>query len=868
MTEKRNYEVLGMSCSSCVNHVEKNVKKVEGVKEVNVSLLTNSMQIVCDSKLDDQKVIHAIEIAGYNGRNIKEDKTSNKEENDDENKEAKKLLYILIFSFIFMIPLFYLGMGSMLSWNIGVLDKRPVLLGIIESILSLIILILNKRFFISAFKSLIHKSVNMDTLVSLGSGIAFIYSFIILIIMSYYITPDFNNDTYMKIMHYSMNFNFETAGMIPTLITLGKLLESISKGKTTSAIKSLAKLTVKEATIIVDDKEKIVKSEELKVGDIILVKPGEYFPVDGIIVEGNCSVDESSLTGESLPIYKEINDEVKSSTINLNGLVKMKATKVGSETTLNKIIEMVKEASSTKAPITRIADRVSAIFVPTILAISFITFIVWLCVAKNFTEANHLHENFVIYSLNKAITVLVIACPCALGLATPVAIMVGSGKGAKNGILFKNATALENLSHINFAIFDKTGTITIGKPEVTDIISISKDIDNDELIKLAYSIEKNSKHPLANSVVEYSKTNNILSYEVNDYEEIAGKGARCKIDDNKYSVYSLKAIKSFDIKISDDFLSIYNRLSSEGKTPLVFLKNDEIIGIIAVKDVIKNDAKKTMSELKKMNITPIMLTGDNYLTAKKIASEVGIDTYICEVLPEEKKDVVSFFQKKGKVLMVGDGINDAPSLTQADSSIAISGSDIAVDSASIVLLKNSLYDVIGAINLSRYTLLNIKENLFFAFIYNIIMIPIAAGVFASTFNEFLMEMKPYYGAMAMSLSSVSVVLNALRLNLYNIYKTRKSHKKLIEIDKKELERFNKNDDNEYQKEVLEIKDMMCDNCVNHVSELLNSIDGIKDVKVSLNDLNATILKRKDIDDNMIKDKLKSIDYPVSKIIKL
>ena len=857
---KRNYVVTGMTCSSCVNHVEKAVKKVSGVKNVNVSLLTNSMEVILNNDIDDKLITNAVKNVGYGIKNT----IKNADINDDaKDEESKKLLYILIFSFIFLVPLFYLSMGYMMDWNIGVLKERVLLLAIIEFLLSFIILILNRRFFISGYKSIVHKALSMDTLVSLGSGVAFIYSTVILLMMANGVKVDTD---YTTIVHYSMNLNFETAGMVPTLITIGKLLESVSKGKTTSAIRSLAKLSVKEATLIDGDKEKLIKTEDVKVNDILLVRPGEYFPVDGTIISGECSVDESSLTGESIPIYKKINDEVKSSTVNLNGVIKMRATKVGKDTTLNKIIDMVKEASSSKAPITRIADKVSGIFVPTILIIAVITFITWLCISKNFTMSHHLNESYLTYSLNKAISVLVIACPCALGLATPVAIMVGSGKAAKNGILFKNATALENLSHVDFAVFDKTGTITNGKLNVVDVVVFSNEIDKDELLKIAYSIEKNSKHPLAVAINNYAKNNEISFYEGNEFKEISGKGVSIKIDELNYSAISFKTLKELSIEYDEKVLNTYNDLSNEGKTPLIFLKEKQVIGIIALKDTIKDDALKTIKCLKEMNIIPIMLTGDNKMTAKKISSEVQLDYYVSELLPDEKLQIISLLQKQGKVLMIGDGINDAPALTKADSSMAISASDIALDSASIVLLKSSLMDVVGAINLSRYTLLNIKENLFFAFIYNIIMIPIAAGVFSQTNVELLMNMKPYYGALAMSLSSICVVLNALRINLFKLYDSFFIRHKKIKFDDTVLKNENDHEIN-YQKEVIKIEDMMCENCIRHVKETLESIDGIKDVNVSLKDLNATILKRENVDDNLIIDSIKNIGYNVTDIKK-
>lgn len=859
---EKNYDVKGMTCASCVSHVENAVKKLNGVKEVNVSLLTNSMTIKSDKDIKESIIVKAVSKAGYEvvtSNNIKElDKIN-------DNYEVKKLAIIFTLSMILLIPLFYISMGYMMDWNIGVLKTSPFLLAIIELILTTLILYLNKRFYISGFKSLFHLSANMDSLVALSTSIAYIYSIIILIIMASLANFNSIENNLHSIMHYSMNLNFETAAMVVTLITFGKLLESISKGKTKDAIKKLMQLTSKTATRIKDDKEEIISSDDIQVDDILLIKPGEYFPVDGIIIKGNCSVDESSLTGESMPVFKEVNDKVKSGTINLNSTIKIKTIAVGKDTTLAKIIQMVEDASSSKAPIARIVDKISYYFVPTIMIFSIITFIVWISISKNFILNNpNINENFITYSLNKAISVLVIACPCALGLATPVAIMVSTGKGAKNGILFKNATSLENLSHADFIVFDKTGTLTKGSPQVIDILPLNN-TTTEELLTIAYSLENSSNHPLAKAINTYCKENKIDIKQVYDFNEIAGKGVKGYIDKNLYSSLNITAIKELNYNINDEINNIYINYSKEGKTVLFFYKEKDIIGIITVADTLKEDAKETIQELKKLNIIPIMLTGDNKIVASKIAKDLSLDYFVASLLPEGKLEIVSYLQKFGKVIMVGDGINDSPSLTKADMSITVSdGSDIAIDSSDIILAKSKLMDIIKAIRLSKYTIINIKENLFFAFIYNIIMIPIAAGVFTATNNELLMNMKPYYGAAAMSLSSVSVVLNALRINLFDLNKSHKTRKKKKDIPDSFLSNYI-DDKKEYVRKKILIDDISCFNCVNHISEVLKNDSNIKLINIDLDSKTAIIDIDKNKDDDYIISLLKEIDYHVSNI---
>lgn len=841
---KEKFMVEGMTCAACQAHVEKAVKKVDGVNNVSVNLLTNSMEVDINDLSVVDKINKSVEVAGYKSylKNKKQDNTKNEELSN--SSEVKKLTERLIFSFILLIPLFYFSMGFMMNWPIGLFKENLLALGLFLMIDSFIIMLINKAFFISGFKSLIHGGPNMDTLVALGSGVSFIYSVVILFIM----TANRSNDHHL--MKYAMNLTFETAGMVPTLITIGKLLEAISKGKTTNALKALINLKPKTAHVIRNDKEEIINASELKVNDIFVVYPGEAIPTDGIVIGGESAVDESSLTGESLPVDKNINDKLFEATINQNGILKCIAISVGEDTSLSKIIKMVMDLNQSKAKISKIADKVAGIFVPIVLLIATLGFIIWMIIGSNINL--NINEELLTYSINRAIAVLVISCPCALGLATPVAIMVGSGLGAKNGILYKNAEIIEEAGKVNFVVLDKTGTITNGKPEVIKCISL---IEENEFLKLAYSLEKNSSHPLAISISNYCNNLNIDTYQVSEFNTLVGKGIKGIINNKEIYGINLKYAKEL-INIDSKEIKEIEELSSKGITPMIFIYDNKLIGIIGVADKIKDDSANAIIELKKKGVIPIMLTGDNNLTAKAIAKEANIDYFISDVLPEEKKNIIEKLKKQGKVMMVGDGINDALALTYADVGVAIgAGSDVAIDSASIVLIKSSLMDLVKAISLSRQILKNIKENLFWAFFYNLIMIPIALGVFYFTNIEWLKEMKPWYGALAMSLSSVFVVMNALRLNLFNPLKN-KNNRKAIDFD---INSITKKEDNN-MKEVISVEGMMCKMCVKHVEEACLKIDGVLSAKADLDKKEVVVETNKDDLRNALIDSINNAGY--------
>ncbi len=863
MTTNEKYLVSGMTCASCVAHVNKAVSKVDGVKEVNVSLLTNSMLVTYDSPANPQKIIEAVKNAGYDASMAKKDEkkdeyVSLKEQFED--RETPRLLKRLAISVVLLIPLFYFGMGYMnmsWGWPLGVIGENPLVFGLLEGILSLIIMIINKNFYISGIKALFHGGANMDTLVALGSGVAFIYGLIIMFVMSSFVTS--SGTDYTKLMHYSMCLTFETAGMVPTLITVGKTLESFSKGKTTNSLKSLISLAPREAHILREKKEETILASEVLRNDVFLVRPGESFPVDGLVLSGESSVNESALTGESMPVDKKEGDKVSSGTININGALTCKATNVGNETSLHKIIEMVQNAANSKTKISALADKISGIFVPTILAISLIVLICWLIFGGNVVEGLP-NDDLVTYAFNRAISVLVIACPCALGLATPVAIMVGSGKAAKNGILFKNASSLEETGKLDFVILDKTGTITKGDPEVTDIY-LFDGIEEDEFLQIAYSLENNSEHPLAKAIKKKAQERQISLLEISSFEMLPGCGIKANLGKEEAFAGNLKLFE----KIGLSNKSLYDVVSSfadKGKTPLIFAKGGKILGVIALADEIKEDSKEAIKEFVKMGIVPIMLTGDNQKTASRIAKEVGIENYVSDLLPDGKLEIIKKFQAYGKVGMIGDGINDAPALTQADIGIAIgAGSDIAIDSANVVLMKSSLKDASAAIRLSRYSLLNIKENLFWAFFYNIVMIPIAAG---SLTGIGINQLKPWYGAAAMALSSVTVCLNALRINLFKLYDDNKCKRhKMKEMPNGLLT-------NEFKKggmemiKTLSIDGMMCEHCVMHVKKALESISGVSDVQISLKEKKAT-LNVTNVDDETLKKVVSDAGYQVNEI---
>ena len=828
----KQYDVSGMSCAACSARVEKAVNSVDGVSSCAVSLLTNSMGVEGNASPDD--IIRAVEKAGY-GAKLKNVNKTAKQSDDSKDTEASKIRNRLIASILFLIPLMYLSMGHMM-WSFPLpsfLADNHLSLAILQMLLSAIILVINQRFFISGFKGLIHRAPNMDTLVSLGSGASFVYSTISVFLMS---AAQMKGDA-DAVSHYMNNLYFESAAMILTLITVGKLLEAFSKGKTTNALKGLMNLAPKNATVIRNGEEKTIGIDELVIGDVFIVKTGESIPIDGVVVEGECSVDESALTGESIPVDKSGNSFVFAGTINTNGYIKCEATKTGENTVLSQIIKTVEEASATKAPIAKTADRVSAVFVPVVILIAIITLAIWLIIGKELS-----------YSLSRAVSVLVISCPCALGLATPVAVMVGSGMGAKNGVLFKNAAALEETGRAQIVCLDKTGTVTRGEPEVCDVIP-GEGITEENLLKLAYSLEIKSSHPLAGAVNRYAEEKSISPYESEDFETLAGNGICAVINSRKCYAGSNKFISS-KVSIDAETKSRIEALSKSGKTPLLFTVEDKLAGIIAVRDAVKPDSKKAVDELKNMGIRVVMLTGDNKNTANAIADETGIDKVFSEVLPDDKEGIIRKLQSFGKVVMVGDGINDAPALTRADIGIAIgAGSDIAVDSADVALMNNSLCDVSAAIRLSRKTLKNIYENLFWAFIYNIIGIPLAAGVFIALTGW---EMNPMFGAAAMSLSSVCVVSNALRLNLFKP-KNAKNYKKIkiVEIDIEEESSM---------KKIVKIDGMMCVHCENAVRKALEAFSEVDCAKVSHEKGEAVLTLNSALDNDKIKNAVEELEY--------
>lgn len=831
----KQYNVTGMSCASCVARVEKAVNKVEGVTSCSVNLLTNSMSVDGDVKSSD--VISAVEKAGYGaslkGNSSKENKSNDEPLKDTETPKLKKRLFS---SLVFLILLMYISMGHMM-WGFplpSILANNHIAMGLIQLLLTGIIMVINQKFFISGFKALIHRSPNMDTLVALGAGASFIYSVYALFAMT---NAQVNNDMSL-VMKYMDEFYFESAGMILTLITLGKMLESYSKGKTTNAIKGLMNLAPKKATILVDNVEKVVPIEEVKIGDIFVVKPGENIPVDGVVIEGESAVNESALTGESIPVDKTVGDNVSGATVNQSGFIKCKATKVGEDTTLSQIIKMVSDASATKAPIAKVADKVSGVFVPIVISIAVVTIIVWLLCGATFGNA-----------LVRGISVLVISCPCALGLATPVAIMVGNGVGAKNGILFKNATSLETTGKVSYVLLDKTGTITNGTPVVTDIIP-SENYTQEDLLSYASSLESKSEHPLAKAVVQKAIDSNIKTLDTTDFKSLTGNGVSAKINGKTIVGGSVKHISSIT-NIDENIIKQADDLATKGKTPLLFVMDNQLLGIIAVADVVKSDSPKAIKELQNMGIKVVMVTGDNEKTAQAIAKESGVDEVIAGVLPDGKEKVVTQYKEKGMVAMVGDGINDAPALTRADIGIAIgAGTDVAIDSADIVLMKSKLTGVSGAIRLSRGTLRNIHENLFWAFIYNVIGIPLAAGVWLPIFGWTL---SPMFGAAAMSLSSFCVVTNALRLNFLNIRSSKRDRKIKNKTNKKEKNTMTT---------TLKINGMMCPHCEATVKTALESIDGVTSAEVSHESGTAVVTLSKEVSEDVLKKAVVDKGYTV------
>ena len=888
----KQYTVTGMSCAACSSRVEKAVSKVPGVTACSVSLLTNSMGVEGD--VPPETVIHAVEDAGY-GASLKGQGTAAQAQSASEAEDALKdretpvLKHRLIASLGFLAVLMYMSMGHMMwGWPLPhFMDGNHVAMGLLQLLLAGIIMVINQKFFISGFKGLLHRAPNMDTLVALGSGASFIYSTYALFAMTDAQLK--GNDT--AVMSYMHEFYFESAAMILALITVGKLLEARSKGKTTDALKGLMKLAPKTAVIIRDGVEKKVPIEEVKKGDVFVVRPGENIPVDGVVLEGASAVNEAALTGESIPVDKAQGDPVSAATVNQSGYLRCEATRVGEDTSLSQIIRMVSDAAATKAPIAKIADRVSGVFVPAVITIAVVTTIVWLLAGQTFG-----------FALARGISVLVISCPCALGLATPVAIMVGNGMGAKNGILFKTAVSLEETGKMDIVALDKTGTITSGEPRVTDVIP-SGGVTEKELISLALSLEKKSEHPLAKAVLLYAKEQQVDAPEAADFQALPGNGLSGTLDGASLAGGSFSYI-SGHTTVSAQEQASFERLASEGKTPLCFMKNGRLAGMIAVADVIKEDSPQAVKELQNMGIRVVMLTGDNERTARAIGAQAGVDEVIAGVLPDGKESVIRSLKEQGKVAMVGDGINDAPALTRADIGIAIgAGTDIAIDAADVVLMKSRLSDVPAAIRLSRATLRNIHENLFWAFFYNVVGIPLAAGLWYPIFGW---KLNPMFGAAAMSLSSFCVVTNALRLNLFKMHDASKDHpmRKRAEktankggekaenagavrmgaedtrsigqtangnetvskeMQKSENQKNNINMEGITMTKTMNIEGMMCGHCEARVKKALEALAGVESAEVSHEKGTAVVSMSADVADDTLKEAVEAQDYKVDSI---
>ena len=853
----KQYTVTGMSCAACSTRVEKAVSKVPGVTSCSVSLLTNSMGV--EGSATDQEIIKAVADAGY-GASAKD---AEGEKNGGANSAAASeealadhetpiLKKRLLYSVGFLLVLMYFSMGHMMwNWPLpAFMDGNHVMMGLVQLYLTVIIMVINQKFFINGFKSLFHGAPNMDTLVALGSFASFGYSSYALFAMTY---GEHQGDA-EAVMGYMHEFYFESAAMILTLITVGKMLEARSKGKTTDALKSLMKLSPKTAVVEKEGKETEVPVEQVRIGDVFVVRPGENIPVDGVVLEGNSAVNEAALTGESIPVDKQAGDRVSAATINQSGFIRCEATRVGEDTTLSQIIRMVSDAAATKAPIAKVADKVSGIFVPAVISIAVLTVIVWLIAGES-----------VGFALARGISVLVISCPCALGLATPVAIMVGNGMGAKNGILFKTAVSLEETGKVEIVALDKTGTITSGEPKVTDVLA-ADGTSEEELLKLAYSLESRSEHPLAKAIVAYGAEKQAEQIPVSEFKALPGNGLEGKVGDADVKGGSLKFAQS-QTEISEKIKSQAEKLAEEGKTPLMFLKNGILAGMIAVADVIREDSPQAVKELQNMGIEVVMLTGDNERTAKAIGRQAGVDRVIAGVLPDGKEEVIRRLKEQGKVAMVGDGINDAPALTRADMGIAIgAGADVAIDAADVVLVKSRLSDVPAAIRLSRGTLRNIHENLFWAFFYNVIGIPLAAGIWIPIFGW---KLNPMFGAAAMSLSSFCVVTNALRLNLLNIKDSRKDKKIRRKaaapagavVATAEINTETKKE-NKTMTKTMKIEGMMCGHCEAAVKKALEALDGVASAEVSHEKGTAVVTLEKDVDNAVLTKAVEDKDYKV------
>ena len=880
----KQFTVTGMTCASCQAHVEKAVAKVPGVSSVTVSLLTNSMAV--DGTAGDSEIVRAVENAGYGAspreEAVQKESASAKlaaEEDALKDRETPKLVRRLVLSVGFLLVLMYITMGhNMWGWPVPFfLVHNHIGLAVIQMLLAIVVMIINRVFFTSGFKSLAHRAPNMDTLVALGSGVSFGWSLYILLKMTWLVTAGTANADLMSIYHNELYF--ESAAMIPALITVGKTLESLSKGRTTDALKNLMKLAPRTAVVERNGEQVQVGIDEVQVGDIFVVKPGESIPVDGVIIEGTTAVDESALTGESIPVDKGVDDSVSAATMNQSGFIRARAARIGEDTTFSQIIQMVSDAAATKAPIARVADKVSGIFVPAIILIAAAVLVLWMFAGGSLA-----------YSLERAISVLVIACPCALGLATPVAIMVGNGMGAKNGVLFKTSEALENAGKVQIIALDKTGTITAGKPQVTDMIP-AEGVTEEELLESAYALERKSEHPLARAIVEAAQAKKLTGQEVTDFEALAGHGLTGCLQGHLLYGGSEKFI-SGRTEIPETIRAKARDLAGQGKTPLFFESDGKLTGIIAVADVIKDDSAQAVREMQNMGIEVVMLTGDNERTAKAIGSQAGVDRVIAGVLPEGKESVIRELQKRGRVAMVGDGINDAPALTRADTGIAIgAGTDVAIDSADIVLMNSKLTDVSAAVRLSRATLRNIHENLFWAFAYNVILIPMAAGLYPG------IHMNPMWGAAAMSLSSFTVCMNALRLNLFKVHspshdspmrhralpenageaKEREEAAEknpgndpageaegadagLVDSDKKAVKDKIEQKEDKNMTETIKVEGMMCGNCEKHVKNALEALDGVTSAEVSRTSGQAVLTLSQAVDEAVLKKAVEDAGY--------
>ena len=841
------YIVTGMSCAACSSRVEKAVSKVPGVTSCSVSLLTNSMGV--EGTASEQEIIKAVADAGYGaskkGEGAAKIQSSSASAGEDmlKDRTTPALKKRLIASLGFLIVLMYFSMGHMMwGWPVpGFMKDNHVMMGLLQMLLTIAVMVINQKFFISGFKGMIHRAPNMDTLVALGSGASFVYSTYALFAMT---------DAQMRgdmdaVMSYMHDFYFESAAMILALITVGKMLEARSKGKTTDALKGLMKLAPKTAVVIRGEKEVQVSIEQVQKGDCFVVKPGENIPVDGEVIEGNSAVNESALTGESIPVDKAVGDKVSAATVNQSGYLKCRATRVGEDTTLSQIIQMVSDAAATKAPIAKIADRISGVFVPTVITIAVITIIVWLIAGQSIG-----------FALSRGIAVLVISCPCALGLATPVAIMVGNGMGARNGIMFKTAVSLEETGKMQIVALDKTGTITSGEPKVTDIIPAAG-VTEDTLLKYAYALENKSEHPLARAILEKAKEENAGIEEVTGFQALPGNGLTAILDGHTLYGGNHTFISS-KVSVDGDIQKKAEKLAEAGKTPLFFGNEDRLLGVIAVADVIKEDSPQAIKELQNMGIHVVMLTGDNERTAKAIGQQAGVDEVIAGVLPEGKEQVIRKLKEKGKVAMVGDGINDAPALTRADMGIAIgAGTDVAIDAADVVLMKSRLSDVPAAIRMSRATLRNIHENLFWAFFYNIIGIPLAAGVWYPLFGW---KLNPMFGAAAMSLSSFCVVSNALRLNLFKMYDASKDKKLKAKKEKKRSKKEDKT-----LKKIMHIEGMRCGHCEAAVKKALEALPQVDEAVVSHEAGTAELTLNAEIADDVLKKTVEDKDYTVTSV---